>query len=67
MKIVFSIIFSVFTVHLALQEYSLRYSTYRWLIWLLNLWEKLGIGKSLGLEMNLKLCKSFHMNYKLRT
>lgn len=67
MKIVFSIIFSVFTVHLALQEYSLCYSTYRWLIWLLNLWEKLGIGKSLGLEMNLKLCKSFHMNYKLRT
>lgn len=67
MKIVFSIIFSVFTVHLALQEYSLHYSTYRWLIWLLNLWEKLGIGKSLGLEMNLKLCKSFHMNYKLRT
>lgn len=67
MKIVFSIIFSVFTVHLALQEYSLRYSTYGWLIWLLNLWEKLGIGKSLGLEMNLKLCKSFHMNYKLRT
>lgn len=67
MKFVFSIIFSVFTVHLALEEYSLRYSTYRWLIWLLNLWEKLGIGKSLGLEMNLKLCKSFHMNYKLRT